>query len=109
MPSVDNPDIFRAIVDPTRRAILHALQRQTLQVSEICGLFSLTQGAVSQHLKILRDAELVRVTKDGRRRRYEINPLPLLEVFHWVMHYHRFWPNRLDRLEAYLDGQQDEA
>jgi DNA-binding transcriptional ArsR family regulator len=106
--SKSSPDIFKVIADPTRRAILDALQDRPLSVTEICGQFSLTQGAVSQHLKILRDVDLVTVTKAGRQRLYSADPLPLLEVFEWLLHYRRFWPKRLDALGDYLDSMKDD-
>lgn len=96
-------DIFKAIADPTRRAMLDLLRDQQLSVNEICSRFALTQGAVSQHLKILRDFDLVVVTKVGRQRLYAANPWPLLEVFTWLSHYHRFWPDHLDALGDYLE------
>lgn len=102
-------DIFKAIADPTRRAILDLLSEQQLSVNEICSQFALTQGAVSQHLKILRDLDLVVVTKVGRQRLYAANPLPLLEVFAWLSHYHRFWPDHLDALGAYLERSETQA
>lgn len=102
-------DVFRVIVDPTRRAILDLLKDEPFSVMDICTHFSMTQGAISQHLKILRDADLVHVTRQGRRRLYAANPLPLLEVFHWLSHYQRFWPKSMDRLEKYLDENADET
>jgi DNA-binding transcriptional ArsR family regulator len=104
-----SPDIFKVIADPTRRAILDVLQDQQLPVSKICNQFALTQGAVSQHLKILREVDLVKVTKAGRQRLYSANPLPLLQVFEWLLHYQKFWPNRLDALGDYMQRAEDEA
>ena len=107
--SSDNtsPDIFKVIADPTRRAILDVLRDRQQSVNEICSQFSLTQGAVSQHLKILRDFDLVIVTKAGRQRLYSANPIPLLEVFDWLLHYRGFWPNRLNALDDYLERTKD--
>lgn len=102
-------DIFKAIADPTRRAMLDLLSEQQLSVTEICRHFALTQGAVSQHLKVLRDFELVKVTKVGRQRLYTANPRPLLEVFQWLSHYHHFWPDRLEALDDYLERTKDQT
>ena len=79
-PSVD---VFRAVADPTRRAILDRLRASELSVSDLAGPFDMTQPAVSQHLRILLDAGLVEAEQIGRQRLYKLNAQPLREVFHW--------------------------
>ena len=80
-------DVFRAIADPTRRALLDRLRAGELAVSDLAGPFRMTQPAVSQHLRILRDAGLVRAEQVGRQRVYRLNPRPLRDVFDWASLY----------------------
>ncbi len=75
---------FRAIADPTRRGILDLLAGRELPVKEIVAAFSVSQPAVSKHLRILRDAGLVRERRVGRTRRYGIDPEPLGAVEEWI-------------------------
>jgi len=98
-------DTFRVIADPTRRAILDLLAVADRAVAELCEPFAMSQPALSQHLKVLRDAGLVESRKEGRRRVYSLNAEPLRQVYDWVGHYERFWDSKLDRLGAYLDQQ----
>ena len=71
-------------------------------VTDLCQLFDMSQPAVSQHLKVLRDAGLVRDRRDGRSRLYSLDARPLAHVYDWLGHYERFWPARLDALGALL-------
>ena len=80
-------DVFRAVADPTRRAILDRLRSTELSVSDLAGPFDMTQPAVSQHLRILLDAGLVEAEQVGRQRLYKLNPQPLREVFQWASLY----------------------
>jgi DNA-binding transcriptional ArsR family regulator len=84
-------DVFRAIADPTRRALLDRLRAGDLAVSDLAGPFRMTQPAVSQHLRILRDAGLVRAEQVGRQRVYRLNPRPLRDVFEWAGLYRRLF------------------
>ena len=74
-------DVFRAVADPTRRRMLELLQRGDLAVAELSGPFRISQPAVSQHLKVLREAGLVRSRKAGRRRLYRLERGPLEKVY----------------------------
>lgn len=96
-------DAFRAIGDPTRRAILDLLSERERSVSELVERFHVSQPALSQHLRVLRDAGLVAPRKDGRRRVYRVEAAPLRAVYDWVAHYERFWDEKLDALGRYLD------
>ena len=105
-------DAFRAAADPTRRSMLDMLAEGERTVGELCESFSLTQPAISQHLKVLHDAKLVSRRRDGRRRFYSVRAGPLREIYEWVAHYERFWTDKLDELGVLLDGQdgyQEEA
>jgi len=76
-------DVFRAVADPTRRAILDRLRSAELSVTDPAGPFDMTQPAISQHLRILLDAGLVEAEQIGRQRLYKLNARPLREVFQW--------------------------
>lgn len=97
---------FRAIADPTRRAILDVLRSGERTVSELLEPFEMSQPALSQHLKVLRQAGLVEQRRDGRRRIYRLDAEPLREVYDWVAHYERFWDAKLDALGRFLDQQE---
>jgi DNA-binding transcriptional ArsR family regulator len=79
-----NDDAFEALADPTRRRILELLGQSELPVAALAGSFRITQSAISQHLRILRDAGLVRVRPSGRSRLYRVGPARLREVSSWV-------------------------
>ncbi len=99
-------DVFQAIADPTRREILTLLRLQPeITASDLAAPFGMTQSAVSQHLKILRDAQLVTVTPYGRERRYRLNAHPLFAVAEWVNAYSRFWDDRLVALGDLLESE----
>lgn len=83
-------DVFRAVADPTRRALLDILRRSDRSVNELRIPFRMTQPAISAHLRILRDAGLVRATRVRRRRIYSLKPRPLRALFDWVMPYKSF-------------------
>jgi DNA-binding transcriptional ArsR family regulator len=102
-------DTFRAVADPTRRAILDSLATGERSVGDLSAMFDVTQSAVSQHLKVLRDAGLVRPRKEGRQRLYSLDAGPLRDVFDWAAHYERFWTKKLDALGAVLDREAGRA
>jgi DNA-binding transcriptional ArsR family regulator len=80
-------DVFRAVADPTRRAILDRLHAAELSVNNLAEPFDMSQPAVSQHLRILLDAGLVEAESVGRQRLYRLNAQPLHEVFQWSGRY----------------------
>jgi DNA-binding transcriptional ArsR family regulator len=99
-PSVD---VFRAIADPTRRALLDLLRTSDRSVSELAEPFQMTQPAISQHLRVLRQAGLVRPKQVGRQRVYRLNARPLREVRDWAVRYDRFWQAKPKSPGEYLD------
>jgi ArsR family transcriptional regulator len=104
---IAHQDVFQAIADPTRRQILALLSaRDEPTATEIAAPFGMTFSAVSQHLKVLREAELVSVRRVGRERRYRLNAHPLREVAVWVNEYERFWSDRLTTLGELLDEEE---
>ncbi|CAN5569568.1 metalloregulator ArsR/SmtB family transcription factor [soil metagenome] len=101
-------DVYSAIADPTRRALLLRLAKGERNVNELLEAFSISQPSVSRHLKILRDVGLVRSNKRGRLRVYKLDPVKLREVYDWVTHFEHFWDKKLDALGEYL-SKQDKA
>jgi len=99
--------VFRAISDPTRRAILDRLRRKERGVNELCEPFEMSQPAISQHLKVLAAAGLVRAERRGRERIYELRAAPLRAAFDWLGHFEQFWTAKLDALGAYLDAEDE--
>ncbi len=100
-------DVFQAIADPTRRQILSLLaSNKETTATEIAAPFGVTQSAISQHLRILRDANLVAVRRDGREWRYRLTADPLHDVAEWLQEYERFWTNRLTALEDLLESEE---
>ena len=96
-------DVFRAISDPTRRAVLELLRDSARSASELAEPFEMSQPAMSQHLRVLRDAGLVRVAVVGRQRYYALDPRPLRQIERWIKRYRVFWERKLDHLGEYLD------
>jgi DNA-binding transcriptional ArsR family regulator len=100
-------DVYSAIADPTRRALLLRLANEgERNVTELLAPLSISQPAVSKHLRILREAGLVRSRREGRLRLYEIEAGKLRQVYDWVAHFERFWDQKLDALGEYLDKQR---
>lgn len=99
---------FRAIADPSRRAVLDMLAQGERAVNELLEAFSFSQPALSRHLRVLREAGLVRARAVGRQRLYFLRPEGLRPVAEWVRSYERFWQERLDRLGDLLDEQPEE-
>lgn len=96
-------DIFNAIADPTRRALLDKLREGEQPVKQLAEPFQMSLPAISQHLQILCEAGLVQVRKAGRQRLYRLNPQPLKEVSNWITNYEKFWQDKLDALGKYLE------
>lgn len=96
-------DVFTAIADPTRRAILMRLGAGEQPVTALAEQFEVTLSAISQHIRVLREVGLVDVRKEGRERIYRLNAAPLQAVAAWVDFYEPFWNDRLDALGDYLD------
>ncbi len=91
-----------ALADPTRRKIIEMLGRGERAAGDIAEHFAVSGPAISQHLKVLRDAKLVAVRVDGQRRIYSLDPAGLDEIDGWLASVRRFWTGRLDALEHAL-------
>ena len=97
-------DVFRAIADPTRRAILDRLRGGPTAVNALAEDFQQKRPAISKHLRVLRDAKLVSEHKAGRERLYQIEPAPLQRVSAWIEGYRGMWMTNLTQLKRYLEG-----
>jgi DNA-binding transcriptional ArsR family regulator len=100
-------DVFSALAEPKRRSILELIARHgQLSASAIAAAFSISSPAVSQHLKILREAKLLRMDKLAQKRIYRINPAALLEVENWAKQTTATWDARFTRLDSVLANEQ---
>lgn len=98
-------DVFSALADPTRRQVLDLLTRKERSAGELGRAFpQISQPGISRHLRVLREAGLVRVRQEHRHRYYSLRSERLAEVDAWISKYRRYWESGLDSLEAYLDG-----
>ena len=100
---------FELVAEPSRRHSLDLLRERARPVGELVGILGLSQPGVSKHLRLLREAGLVRVRRDGQRRWYELQAEPLAELDEWLEPYRRLWEDRLDRLERHLNDMEGES
>ena len=105
--SVAATTAFAALAEPQRRRILDLLRQQPRPVNELVEHLGLSQPGTSKHLRVLRQAGLVRVRQDAQRRWYELRPEPLIEVDAWLEPYRQMWLSSLDALERHLDTMPD--
>jgi DNA-binding transcriptional ArsR family regulator len=98
-------DVFRAIADPTRRAILDSLRAGPTPVNVLGAAFRQSRPAISKHLRVLRSARLVTEQRVGRERLYRLEPRPLQQVAGWVEGYRAFWLDGLNNLKRYLENE----
>ena len=104
-PAADE-DVFRAVADPTRRAILEALSgAQELSVTALATPLGVSVPALSRHLAVLRRAGLVEERAAGRHRMYRLHAAPLADLYDWAGLFRAFWPERLAGLEGYLSRE----
>jgi DNA-binding transcriptional ArsR family regulator len=94
--------VYDAIADPTRRAILGILAEGETNVGTLAERFPISLNGVSKHIKVLERAGLVERTVQGREHRLRLNAEPLREASLWLEHYRTFWEGRLAALEAFL-------
>jgi DNA-binding transcriptional ArsR family regulator len=102
-PSQQLDATFTALADPTRRAILARLMSGEASVNELTEPFSISQPAVSKHLKILERAGLVTRSRDATRRPVKIEAAPMREAADWLANYRKFWEQSYQRLDALLE------
>lgn len=101
-------ETFTVLADPTRRRIVELLATGDMGAGDIHRHFRMTGPAVSQHLKVLRDARLVRVKPEAQRRVYSLDPRGLDELEEWLLGVRKFWNQRLDALERALVAEKAE-
>src|SRR5262245_53961990 len=99
-------DVFQAIADPTRREIINLIAGQSLNLNAVAEKFDISRPAISKHIKILTECGLIMIKQQGRERYCEAKLQKLNEVSDWVDQYRKFWMERLDALENYLDELQ---
>lgn len=95
--------IFEVLAEPRRRQILDLVRDGECSVKELVARLAMNQPAVSKHLRVLREAGLVRVRVDEQRRLYRLTPDPLRELDQWLAPYRLAWDSSLDKLERHLD------
>ena len=95
--------IFRALADPTRRAIVAMLADGDRPIAEIASEFEMTRPAVAKHLNILREGGLISVEAQGRERINKLNPKGLKDAADWINHFDRFWDERLAKLKQLVE------
>src|SRR6516164_6478099 len=100
--------VFEVLAEPRRRQILDLVRDGECSVNELVARLAMNQPAVSKHLRVLREAGLVRVRIDEQRRLYRLTPDPLRELDRWLAPYRAAWDSSLDKLERHLD-QMDQG
>lgn len=98
----DQP-LFRALSDPTRRAILKQLSERDMTIVEVTQNFDMTRAAIKKHLSILTDGGLVTVHPRGREKVNSINPMGLSPLRDWLSFFDQFWDERLDELKSAIE------
>ena len=99
-------DVFNALCDPTRRAILARLTDADARVTDIAGYFPISLNSISKHIRMLERAGLLRRSVVGRDHVLSLNAGPLAEAQAWIEKYRRFWEGRLAALDAYVTRRQ---
>lgn len=99
--------IFKALADPSRRAIFESLTHGEVAVKDLSACFHISQPAVSQHLATLKAAGLVHGRSEGRRVYYRVEPDGLRPLVDWIAHYRAFWTDRVERLESLLERMDE--
>ncbi|HTA62334.1 MAG TPA: metalloregulator ArsR/SmtB family transcription factor [Bacteroidia bacterium] len=100
-------DVFQAIADPNRRAIISLLAHKKLTLNGVAEHFDVSRPAISKHIKILTECGLITINQQGRERYCEAKFEKLSEVSDWVEQYQKFWTTKLDALENYLNELQE--
>jgi DNA-binding transcriptional ArsR family regulator len=99
--------VFEVVVDPSRRRILDLLRQEEQSVGDLVERMGMSQPGVSKHLRVLREAGLVRVRQDAQRRWYRLDPAPLTEIDEWLAPYRAYWSAHLDALQRHLDANPE--
>ena len=102
-------DVFQAIADPTRRAIINLIAIEPLTLNAVAENFDVSRPAISKHVKILTQCGLIIIKQRGRERICEARLQKLYEVSNWVEQYRVFWTKKLDALEIFLSNDASES
>ena len=108
MTGVEGDDVqnaFRALADPTRRAILSHLAEQEMTIGEVADRFDITRAAVKKHLIMLEDGQLISVEAVGRKRVNRLRPEGLKPVSEWISYFEQFWNQKLGALKGAIEQQ----
>ena len=100
-------EMFATLADPTRLRIVEMLAQREHSVNELVAAFDVSQPAISRHLRVLREAKLVRVRIEGQRHMYRLEARRLAEIDAWLAPYRRLWAGRLDALEQLLEDDEE--
>jgi DNA-binding transcriptional ArsR family regulator len=100
-------DVFQAIADPVRREIIDVLSQHPLTVNEVSDRFDISRPAVSKHLKILKECDVIEVLEKGRERICMIKPKNLVPAFMWIEQYKKLWEEKIDFFEEYVNKLND--
>lgn len=106
MPPDPLSQVFAALADPTRRAILARLAEGEVSVNELAAPFNITLPAISKHLKVLEKAGLIERTRNAQWRPCRLQAAPLKTAADWIAHYKQHWEETFDRLDEYLKTLQ---
>jgi DNA-binding transcriptional ArsR family regulator len=101
-------DVFQAIADPTRRAIINVIAHRSMNLNAVADRFDVSRPAISKHIKILTQCGLITIKQVGRERYCEAKLQKLNEVSQWVEQYRVFWNTKLDALENFLANEETE-
>jgi DNA-binding transcriptional ArsR family regulator len=105
--TVAEDKVFRALADPSRRAIFESLTRGEAGVKDLTARFDISQPAVSQHLATLKEAGHVNARREGRCVYYRVEPAGMKPLIDWITHYRAFWTDRASRLERLLEEMDE--
>jgi DNA-binding transcriptional ArsR family regulator len=100
-------DVFQAIADPTRRAILLLLTSQSMTAGAIAANFDTARPTVSKHLQILSECELLKAEQNGREIHYQLNPAKMKEIADFIEPFRQMWDDRFNALEAIMKNYKD--
>lgn len=105
--SVDHQPAFRALADPSRRAILAHLSGKDMSIGEVAGQFDMTRAAIKKHLNILEEGKLISVHARGRERINRLEPAGLKPVADWISYFSQFWDDRLAALQTAIEQDEE--
>src|SRR6185436_12695097 len=101
-----NSDVFNAVAEPDRRAILHFLGGEEHAVGEVVRALRLSQPSVSKHLRVLREVDLVRARRDGRRILYRTHAEAIRPMHEWAATFERYWAHQLHRIKERAESKR---